>query len=92
LAWQFDGELSQKYYLFGEHRFYLSQFAPSIEEGRTASQITHEKFGYFLSMSQRAFSAYIFPNSAVGIFSPKTEGTKTSAAVVAVFGSWIRDP
>jgi hypothetical protein len=36
-----------------------------------------KKFGYFLSMSQQAVSADIIPNSAVGIFSPKTEGTKT---------------
>jgi hypothetical protein len=28
-------------------------------------------------MSQQAVSADIIPNSAVGIFSPKTEGTKT---------------
>jgi hypothetical protein len=36
-----------------------------------------KKFGYFLSMSQQAVSADIIPNSAVGIFSPKTDGTKT---------------
>jgi hypothetical protein len=29
---------------------------------------------------QQAVSADIIPNSAVGIFSPKTEGTKTQAA------------
>ncbi len=33
-------------------------------------------FGYFISMSQQAVSADIIPNSAVGIFSPITEGTK----------------
>jgi hypothetical protein len=33
-------------------------------------------------MSQQAVSADIIPNSAVGIFSPKTEGTKTKAARV----------
>jgi hypothetical protein len=48
----------------------------SIEEGRAASKSPHLKFGYFL-MSQQAVSADIIPNSAVGIFSPKTEGTKT---------------
>jgi hypothetical protein len=35
-------------------------------------------------MSQQAVSADIFPNSVVGIFSPKTEGTKTKAARVLV--------
>jgi hypothetical protein len=30
-----------------------------------------------LAMSQQAVSADIIPNSSVGIFSPKTEGTKT---------------
>jgi hypothetical protein len=39
-----------------------------------------KKFGYFLSMSQQAVSAHIIPNSAVGIFSSKTEGKKTEAA------------
>jgi hypothetical protein len=48
-----------------------------IEEGRAASKNPHYKFGYFLSMSQQAVSADIIPNSAVGKFSPKTEGTKT---------------
>jgi hypothetical protein len=33
-------------------------------------------------MSQQAVSADIIPNSAVGIFAPKTEGTKTLAARV----------
>jgi hypothetical protein len=32
-------------------------------------------------MSQQAVSAGIIPNSAVGIFSPKIEGTKTKAAI-----------
>jgi hypothetical protein len=50
----------------------------TIEEGRAASKSPHKrKFGYCLSMSQQAVSADIIPNSAVGIFSPKTEGTKT---------------
>jgi hypothetical protein len=40
-------------------------------------QSPHEKIGYYLSMSQQAVSADIIQNSAVGIFSPKTEGTKT---------------
>ncbi len=48
-----------------------------IEEGRAASKSPLRKFGYFLSMSQQAVSAEIIPNSAVGIFSPKAEGTKT---------------
>jgi hypothetical protein len=48
-----------------------------IEEGRAASKSLIKKFGYFLSLSQQAVSAVIIPNSAVGIFSPKTEGTKT---------------
>jgi hypothetical protein len=47
------------------------------EEGRAARKSPHQKFGYFLSMSQQAVSADIIPNSAVGKFSPKTEGTKT---------------
>jgi hypothetical protein len=33
-------------------------------------------------MSQQAVSADTIPNSAVGIFSPKTEGTKIEAARV----------
>jgi hypothetical protein len=53
-----------------------------IEEGRAASKSPYWKFGYFLSMSQQAVSADIIPNSAVGIFSPKTEGTETLAARV----------
>jgi hypothetical protein len=32
-------------------------------------------------MSQQAVSADIIPNSAVGIYSPKTKGTKTYAAI-----------
>jgi hypothetical protein len=35
-------------------------------------------------MSQQAVSAGIIPNSAVGIFSPKTEGTETKAAMVLI--------
>jgi hypothetical protein len=35
-------------------------------------------------MSQQAVSADIIPNSAVGIFSPKTEGTKTKSARVLI--------
>jgi hypothetical protein len=38
------------------------------------------KFGYLLSMSQQAVSADTIPNSAVGIFSPKTEGTKDKSS------------
>ncbi len=48
----------------------------AIEEGRAASKSSHWKVGYFLSMSQEADSAVIIPNSAVGIFSPKTEGAE----------------
>jgi hypothetical protein len=47
------------------------------EEGRAASKSPHLKFGYFLSMSQQAVSADFIPNSAVEIFTPKKEGTKT---------------
>ncbi len=47
-----------------------------IEKGRAAIKSPHYKFGYFLSMSQQAVSADINTNSVVGIFSPKTEGTK----------------
>jgi hypothetical protein len=32
-------------------------------------------------MSQKAVSDDIIPNSDAGIFSPKTEGTKTKAAI-----------
>jgi hypothetical protein len=35
-------------------------------------------------MSQQALSAEIIPNSAVRIFSPKIEGTKTKAARVLI--------
>jgi hypothetical protein len=35
-------------------------------------------------MSQQAVSADTIPNSAVGIFSPKTGGTKTKAALVLI--------
>jgi hypothetical protein len=38
-------------------------------------------------MSQQAVSAEIIPNSAVEIFSPKTEGTKTNTARVLL--SWL---
>jgi hypothetical protein len=40
-------------------------------------------------MSQQAVSADSIPNSAVGIFSPKTEGTKTQEARVK---SWLPLP
>jgi hypothetical protein len=49
----------------------------AIKEGRAVNKSLHQKFGYFLSMSQQAVSADIIPNSADGLFSPKTEGTKT---------------
>jgi hypothetical protein len=52
-------------------------FIPPIEEGRAASKSPQLKFGYFLSMFQQAVSDDIIPNSPVGMFSPKTEGTKT---------------
>ncbi len=51
-----------------------------IEAGRAANKSPHETFGYFLSISQQKVSADINPNSAVGNFFPKTEGTKTKAA------------
>jgi hypothetical protein len=60
----------------------LLYFIYGIEEGRAASKSPHYKFGCFLSMSQQAVSADTIPNSAVGIFSLKTEGTKTKAARV----------
>jgi hypothetical protein len=37
-------------------------------------------------MSQQVVSSDIIPNSTVGIFSPKTQGTKTKAARVLVIG------
>ena len=54
----------------------------TIEEGRAASKSPHSTFGYFLSISQQEVSADIIQNSAVGNFSPKTEGTKTKAATL----------
>jgi hypothetical protein len=45
--------------------FYLLMVS-SIEEGRAASKSPHDKFGYFLSISQQAVSADITKNSAVG--------------------------
>jgi hypothetical protein len=48
-----------------------------IEVGRAVSESPHKKFGYSLYMSQQAVSVNIIPNSAIGIFSPKTEGIKT---------------
>jgi hypothetical protein len=53
---------------------------PSIEEGRAASKSPRYTFGYFLSTSKQEVSADVIRNSAVGNFSPKTEGTKTKAA------------
>jgi hypothetical protein len=53
------------------------RYVYAIEEGRAASKSPHYKFGYFLSVSEQAVSADIIPNSADGIFSPKTEGIKT---------------
>jgi hypothetical protein len=40
-------------------------------------KILIKNLAIFFSMSQQAVSADVIPNSAVGIFSPKTEGTKT---------------
>jgi hypothetical protein len=51
-----------------------------IEEGRAANKSPHYTFGYFLSTSQQEVFADIIQNSAVGNFSPKTEGTKTKTA------------
>jgi hypothetical protein len=56
------------------------RFGVSIEKGRAANKSPHPTFGYFLSTSQQEVSAGIIQNSAVGNFSPKTEGTKTNAA------------
>jgi hypothetical protein len=56
----------------------------TVEECRAASKSTHQNFGYFLSMSQQAFSADIIPISAVRLFSQETEGTKTKAARVLI--------
>jgi hypothetical protein len=50
-----------------------------IEEGREASKSSHYKFTYFLSISLQGVSADIIKNSAVGNFSPKTEGTNLEA-------------
>ncbi len=47
---------------------------------RAASKSLHQTLGYFLSTSQQEVSADNIQNSAVGKFSPKTEGTKTKAA------------
>jgi hypothetical protein len=60
-----------------EGRQYQGMLDKVTEEGRAASKSPHEKFGCFLSMSQQAVFAEIIPNSAVRIFSPKTEGTNT---------------
>jgi hypothetical protein len=57
----------------------LSWPATSLE-GRAASKSPHSKFVCFLSISQQGVSADIIQNSAVGNFSPKTEGTKLKAA------------
>jgi hypothetical protein len=57
-----------------------SHLPTTIEEGRAASKRPHSKFGNFLSISQQGVSAVIIQNSAVGNFSPKTEGIKTKAA------------
>jgi hypothetical protein len=45
-------------------------------------KILIKNLAIFLSMSQQAVSAYIIPNSGVGIFSQKTESTNTEAARV----------
>ncbi len=50
---------------------YFNSMIAGIEEGRAARKSPHQKFGYFLSMSQQAVSADIIPNSAVGIFASK---------------------
>ena len=46
------------------------------------------KVGSFLSMSPEAVSADTIPNSAVGIYFPKAEGTKTKAARVLI--RWLQ--
>ncbi len=47
-----------------------------------------KKFGFFLSISQQGVSADIIQNSAVVNFSPKTDGTKTKAAIGADTVCW----
>jgi hypothetical protein len=44
----------------------LQYFFQTIEEGRAASKSPHQKFGYYLFISQQAVSADITKNSAVG--------------------------
>jgi hypothetical protein len=44
-----------------------------IEEGRAASKSPHQKFGYFLSVSQQGVSADIIQNSAVGTQKEQTQ-------------------
>jgi hypothetical protein len=57
----------------------------TIEEGRAASKVLIKNLAiFFLCPSQQVVSADIIPNSAVGIFSRKTEGTKTKAARVLI--------
>jgi hypothetical protein len=53
----------------------LAKRGTNIEEGRVANKSPHLTFGYFLSIFQQEVSADIIPNSAVGNFFPKTEGT-----------------
>jgi hypothetical protein len=48
-----------------------------IEEGRAESKSPHSKIWLFSFLSQQAVSADIILNSADGIFSPKTEETKS---------------
>jgi hypothetical protein len=49
---------------------------------KKAQNTNKNSFKKVLKKSQQAVSADIIPNSAVGIFSPKTEGTNTKAARV----------
>jgi hypothetical protein len=57
------------------------------EEGRAANKSPHEKFGYFLFMSQQAVSANIIPNSAVGIFSQDRRNKDISSLGILI--SWL---
>jgi hypothetical protein len=56
---------------------YFNWSGPFVLLRSKLSKNPYLKFGYFLSMSQQAVSADIIPNSAVDIFSPETEETKT---------------
>jgi hypothetical protein len=72
------------YHHYGKGLIFFTYFysmMAGIEEGRAQVKVLIKNLAlFFLCMSQQAVSADIIPNSAVGIFFPKTEGTKTLAA------------